>query len=293
MTVLDVKEDTSPGKRTGSKEADEATLGFVGSEQRFFTVQLSPDTNYLNAIQEALDYTGDSRLQDVWQSHPYDPWMYVNSKTATQIAPDVVEVTVNYTRAQDPLAMDPQFSWTSTSNAENIDSDADGKPIINSAGDTFTDPIQEDYYDLVLSYSDNQSSFDPVTARKYQGCVNSDTFLNFPTKTVKCTKYTATRQRIADIYYWQRDMEFVMRYDPNNALATGWIRRLMDKGFNKLGTGGTREVIKDTNGDAMSEPTLLNGEGGVLTDTANPVFLNYNTKAAKSFAALNVNITMA
>ncbi len=293
MTVLNVKEDTSPGMRTGSKEADEATLGFVGNEQRVFTVEFSSNTDYMKMIQEALDYTGDSRLQDVWQSHPYDPWMYVNSKSAEQISPDVVKVTVNYTRAQDPLAMDPQFSWTSLSSSENIDSDIDGKPIINSAGETFTDPIQEDYYDLVLTYSDNQLSFDPVAARAYQGTINSDTFLNFPVKTVRCTKYTATRQRIADTYYWQRDLEFVMRYDPNNALANGWVRRLMDKGYNKLTTGGVREVIKDTNGDAMSEPTLLNGEGGVLTDTANPVFLNYNTKAAKSFAALNVNITMA
>lgn len=290
MTVLSVQEDTSPGSRTGSKEADEATLGFLGDEQRIFTVELSSDTPYMRMIQEALDYTGDSRLQDVWQSHPYDPWMYVKNKNAEQVSENIVKVSVTYTRAQDPFAMDPQYSWTSTSNSENVDSDAEGKPIINSAGDTYSDPIQEDYYDIILTYSDNQSSYDPVAARKYQGSVNVDVFLGFPVKTVKCTKYTATRQRIADVYYWQREMEFVMRYDPNNALATGWLRRLMDKGFNKKNASGVREVIKDSNGEAMSEPSLLNGEGGLLTDTANPVFMTYNTKSSNRFADLSVNV---
>lgn len=60
-----------------------------------------------------------------------------------------------------------------------LDSDIDGNPIRNSAGDPYDPPPQIEGYRLVVEVEKNLRSYDAAVLMRYLGAVNSDNFLDF------------------------------------------------------------------------------------------------------------------
>jgi hypothetical protein len=152
--------------------------------------------------------------------------------------------------------------------------------------ETFDPPLTEDFEDLVLRISRNEPAFNYIQAAQYKGAVNQDVFHGFDAGTVKCVVYEGKLARAAGLAYWQVNYEFHVRPD-------GWARRVLDSGYRiRTGTASdgtpTFEILKDDDGNPLSQPVLLDGNGARLAEWSNPVYLTYNTKAIKPFSVFGL-----
>ena len=294
MSIIDVKEDwtklsiaRSPGRLTGA---------------RSFTVKFD---NKDNPVQRPLLANEASGVPHYGDYHPYNSWLYVDNKTVIATAsPFMFEVTLHYTSAEikphqsGPIAPwdeKPVIRWGSSVSNEKIDTDINGKAIVNSAKQSPDPPIMEDFYDTILTIADNVKTFNDNDAAYYKNKVNSNTFYGKPPGSVLCTEYAAEEAWFGKTKYYKRIKEFRIRI-PVLPGIKGWTRRFLDEGFMVLEEPHIRPdkpgiVIKDTNNDKLSEPALLDGKGQLLepspAGTPQPgVYLNFETKKAVSFSSL-------
>lgn len=231
---------------------------------------------------------GGIRIPALWESHPYDPWIYVKNKTVRMWeGPLHWLVTVEYEYVENPLEEPFIAEWLFSSSNEPIDRDREGNALVNSSDEPWDPPIQEEAHDIVLRITRNEPSYNPLAAYEYKKSVNQDTFLWFPEKTVKCSVFEGLRQRRANLYYAQVHYEFMIRLDktPDGGSYIGWLRRILDQGL-RTKSGGNYTLIKDSEGNPITTPVLLNGSGQQLASGANPVFLTYETKNLKNFSTL-------
>ena len=80
--------------------------------------------------------------------------------------------------------------------------------------------------------------------------------------------------------------EFQFRYD-------GWIKRRLDEGFREVtsavaGTPKTYESMKDDDGNPLTEPRKLDGEGHKLKSDEDPVYNEYNIYRSTDFSVLDI-----
>lgn len=261
---------------------------------------------------------GTTKVPLIYAAHPYDPWLFVKSKSVETIGPFHFRVMVNYDCTLDidtqtpisPLLQPPEISLTFAGSNEPIDTDTLGLPITNSAGESFDPPIIKDHSDMVLRYSRNEQTFNMLVAGDYKDAVNSDTFLGFAPGHVLCTVFVSEQMRAANLIYYRVRYEFRIRYDEVKArdasgdiqtYVFGWIKRIRDEGFREL-TGETNpdgspeyREITDEKGMKISQPHLLNGSGKKLSDAAiqNPplpeaCFLKFDVSKKRPFSALNL-----
>ncbi len=242
---------------------------------------------------------------------PYDRAMFVDSRTvAPGEGPLVFKVTCNYitkttgisvsgsSGASGPLSQKPEISWTFATSEEPIDRDINGKPILNSAQESFDPPISQSKDDLVLRYVRNERFFNPRFAMRFKGAVNSSTFLGVSPGLVKCTVFDGDKvydNEFSD--YFVVTYEFQFRLGMVAGKQYGWLRRILDQGFRELlgkNEDGTPiwENIKDNAGNPLSEPALLNGSGRELALQTPPKghFLKFQTHHKQPFSALNIRI---
>ena len=260
---------------------------------------------------------GTTKVPFIWQSHPYDEFLFVKSKSVEAVGPFHFRVMVDYDCTLDittqtpitPLLQPPEVSWTFAGSNEQIDTDVDGYPITNSAGESFDPPITKDHSDLVLRYTRNEQTFDKSVAADYKDAVNSDVFLGFGAGHVLCTMFEASQMRAAALTYYRVRYEFRVRYDEvktrdtNGDIQTqvfGWAKRIRDEGFREwIGTnpdGSPKyRAITDENGQKISQPHLLDGIGFKLSDAAikNPplpelCFFKFALNKERLFSALNI-----
>lgn len=300
MGIIDVKEDFS---HLGA-DIDESSA----KTKRVFTVQFDEDDT--PASRPILAYKAADIPKIRKSRHPADAWLYVKSKNVRVKGDSLTlfEVTVNYgtTRrtattegetpapadyevAISPLEASPRIRWTTVNSNEQIDRDANGEPLTNSAKESFDPPISREVDDLVLSFVRNEESFDQVVAASFKNAVNADEFLGFEPGTVKCTRFDGEEAQAADQKYFVVSYEFQIRYD-------GWKRRILDQGFRE-DTGSTDddgntiyEIIKDTDGNPVREPVLLDGEGKILAEGEDAVFLEKQIYPELDFSNLNISV---
>ena len=284
-----------------------------------FTVEFdSGDDPLLRPFLARNATDGTTEVPAMWSGHPYDPWLFVKSKDVKTIGPFLYEVTCKYDCQIDaetqlplsPLMEPPEISWTFSDSNEPTDTDTEGKPITNSAGESFDPPITKDYSDLILRYTRNEETFDELIAADYKDAVNSDTFLGFGAGHVLCKMFEADQMRAADLTYYRVRYEFRIRYDEvktrdgSGNIQTyifGWIKRIRDEGYRET-TGeenqdGSPEIdeIEDKNSVKISQPCLLDGSGNRLSDAniKNPplpetCFLKFDIYKKRPFSALNI-----
>jgi len=292
--ITEVKENTR--ENPSSKSVDE--LDFTGEATRVFEVQFDDNTGPVEQQTLCLDPGVIDPVTGVyvpllWESHPFDPWMYVINKTQTWMGGNIRRVTVNYSRQQEPLSIPPRISWGFATSNEAIDKDSQGNVITNSSGESPDPPITDEIDDLIMRIAVNWESFDHLLAADYKGAVNSDIFYDFPVGTCKIKVFDGDETRIAGLTFWSVTIEIQIRYDSENDLLSGWKKRFLDEGFRvKSGTdddGATDyEILKDKDGNPLSQPVLLDGEGAKLVEGNDPVFLEFETYKLRPFAALGI-----
>ncbi|HOK96860.1 MAG TPA: hypothetical protein PK052_06870 [Anaerohalosphaeraceae bacterium] len=268
--------------------------GASGTMTRRFIVEF--DKNDAPARRPILALTashGGVTIPDYWEVHPASNDFFVRRKSvAPDGGPTVYAVAVEYEYIEDPLSRHYTVQFVPQATQEAIDKAIEGKPeaftkeLTNSAKEPFDPPILEEFYDVSIVIKRNEAAFDIQAVTPYLNTVNADNFsfianngvtYQFSAGKVLCKSIQAEEQRHGPNWYFVVTYEFVVRND-------GWKRRILDQGFRQL-VNGVYATIKDEEGNALTQPAKLNGSGAVLAPDDAPVFLEFQTKYSKNFAA--------
>lgn len=183
------------------------------------------------------------------------------------------------------------------------------RAVTNSAGVPFNPPIEKQRAIRVLRITKNSRTTIATLADKYINAVNSDSFtINKPDYgfSYKVDKYCAkingysTAFAIENGYkFWRESIEVYI--NPNT-----WRRAILDAGYHRRqmfsdfdDTGATipfaeaqaagwvpYTTIKDKNGDPISTPVMLNGNGRQLRPGESPVYIYYSIEDELPFSGI-------
>lgn len=285
MAVISVTEDFRGLGSEGHSEPDGTK---VGSGDRYFDVvfdaaDVAANRPFIARSVNAVDPSTGVRVPQLGDSHPYDHWVYV-VRLRTAVTDDsafVFRVTVEHREISNPLDEPPIVEWLSASTMEPIDTDIDGNPILNSSDEPFDPPPTEEFYDLIMRATFNVANFDPVGASNYNGAVNIDWFRGFAPGLGKVKEYTSRQIWVMTGWFYVA-VAVELRFR-----STGWKRKFLDQGYRTKGdiVDGvqTYTQIKDTEGNLVTDPVLLDGLGQKLADGAPVVRREYWTKPQLSF----------
>lgn len=183
----------------------------------------------------------------------------------------IVEVEYNstgiasYTVTDDPLQEPPEIEYDGIVYEEEMDTDVDGKAIVNRAGDPYRGIFGEKS-DRILNYTRNEAVFNNPIAATYVGKVNKTAWLGALPRSVKCNFIKAKQAWKNGIPYWVVAYQFQHR-DPD------WDVRPMNMGRRaRYNRGGQFKVeaIKLEDGSQATDPVLLTAGGfPVLNPDAN------------------------
>tara|TARA_B110000495_G_scaffold194026_1_gene199907 strand:- start:1119 stop:2021 length:903 start_codon:yes stop_codon:yes gene_type:complete len=119
-----------------------------------------------------------------------------------------------------------QESWSFEEHSRFVTKDVLDKPILNTAGDRYEDPIEVVDCFPALTITKNKASFDPEHAYKYNNALNNYDFRGAAQGTLR-VKITATQQFANDQHFWATTYTF--RYNPN-----GWEPKILEAGTYQL-----------------------------------------------------------
>lgn len=161
-------------------------------------------------------------------------------------------------------------------------------PVQNSAGQPFDPPLVDVVSNQVITINRNEktSAFDPNKAANYKDTLNKNPI------TVAGVQIAALQGRIRKIGsrtawdeeglgYWEvtYEVEVDRKYH---------VRKPLDIGFYQLDSAGELTSIKDSEGEAVTEPVKLDGAGQELGPGGDPVYGSFQTLFAVDWAPLGL-----
>lgn len=255
------------------------------------------------------------------EAHPSDSRLLCQRLDARREsdAPRFFVVTASWGEAdtkkpKDPLQDPPIVDWSYEADMVPVDRDADGKAIVNTAGESPDPPLTKPVHDPVLHTEFNVRNFSSLAGREYIGKVCNHSLLGYETHEPKMKNLTAKyieemRNRVLK-KYWHISMDIQFR-------KGGWWTRMLNAGYRQLVTAsdGTKklEIIKDRHDNAVNAPYPLDVKGAAVPEdklhqmgSANPkrgktssgtryeqhgvyVWLLYRLFEDTSFAALQIS----
>jgi hypothetical protein len=241
------------------------------------------------ASETAYQVGSDSNLPSIADVHADDDQAYCISIIPRCVAGNWWEVEAQWSTERrldaDPEQDEVRVSWTSEIYQEAVYRDVDGNGILNSAGDYFIDPLTtRDNSHIIAKISSNHSSI-PAWVLSKQNNVNSSQItiggLVIAAGLARMSRLEISeRQRRNAIDFYTMSFEVHLHED-------GWRARPLDAGFRRLEYGEPVQ-IKDQNGDEVTTPVLLDGNGEVL-DPVTPetaVYGNYQIYVESDLTSL-------
>jgi hypothetical protein len=203
-------------------------------------------------------------------------------------------VTVQYTPydaamfGTDPTAWPIKIRFTGQKYEKVLYADQAGNPIVNSAGDPFSDPVTVDDSRSLITIQRNElvSSFDFTLSETYRDTVNNAVWNGFDTKTVKCATIDTsdpTYDSNNQVYY----LEVVYLFEINRDT---WVKKILDQGFSELDGSGNPKAITNA-GQPVSDPVPLDGSGHRLGSGGTPVYLSFDAYPDKDFSTFNLDFS--
>jgi hypothetical protein len=207
------------------------------------------------------------------------------------------DVTVSYgplggeaaTFPANPLEWPVEFALQSAQDRKPADEDRDGNPVLNSAGDAFDPPPEIDFSRIVFEVTRNEATFSPVLAQTWKHTVNDAVF------SIAGENYAAGTVLIQDIvagkplfhpdagWYWRITYKFEVKPE-------GWKKKILDQGMKEI-VAGAKRAMKDSQGQPISSPELLDGLGVKLAAGGTPVFLEFDLYPESNFSLLALSFT--
>jgi hypothetical protein len=168
--------------------------------------------------------------------------------------------------------------------------DKDNKPVTNSAGNQFDQPVPQTISDELISvtYSTTSDQSAALAAARETVCNGSVSFTikgisrTYPHRGLKCLaaeqSVAVTDGSGANVY--RVTANFLARIDT-------FQTKILDQGYMQLNGSGTGVVvINDTNGDKVTTPQNLDGAGHYQVPTATPVYITFLIEPETDFTSL-------
>lgn len=166
----------------------------------------------------------------------------------------------------DPFASPTRYRWRPVSQSAQRDTDADGNPILNSAGDPFSNPVQGFLNTYIVEATRNEPAFNSPMAVQSQNTVNADSF-TLAGNTIQpgealCTgifpssAYTLSQEYVEVTYQFEIRERLTLS---GGARVTAHVHRIMDAGRQAFIRGLAKVAIYNTNGDGV-EPSLVSND---------------------------------
>ncbi len=186
----------------------------------------------------------------------------------------------------DPADDEIKVSWTTEIYQEPVFSDVNGNAVVNSAGDYYIDPTpSRDTTHLIAKISSNHQSI-PEWVLGMQNNVNDSQVtiggLVIAAGLARMSRLEISeRQRRNDIDFYSMSFEIHLH-------KAGWLLEPMDVGFRELEYVGDLVQIKDSNGDEVTTPVMLDGAGRAQDNPtpSSAVFGSYQIYETSDLSAL-------
>ena len=167
----------------------------------------------------------------------------------------------------------PKVAWSTEEIKEGLETDWDGKAILNSAGDPFDTQESPRGID-VMKVERNIPIYNRLQHNQFRFSLNDRPWYGFDAGTVLYSNYGATQEfeknsQGQEVYFWRLMQE--MKVDKK-----GWELRLLDRGFrafgpvNQFGDRPRAIITCPVTGHPLTREALLDGFGFVL---AGPPFV--------------------
>lgn len=267
--------------------AGPVTVCFAGDIPRPFSPYSTDGESDLLALCIGID--ANQEHDNDWQS-----WI-VNCKYSTDVpltGPyDFLSPDGQGGDQNNPEHEPPEISWDWEIEQRALAKDLDGKPIVNSATQTFTPAVTFEIGHAILNYTRNEVFFDAKRANKFCYVTNSDVFLGCPPGTVLCYPPRASRVFKGKMNYWKVHYKFRFGRQLEDGTFETIQPVLLDQGMCRLVNGKEKQFVKVVGGGALGallgaganvpilEPVPILGRGGI--PITQPVMLDGKGQPAR------------
>lgn len=206
-------------------------------------------------------------------------WRAVAQYSSLITRPDIHSI-------ENPLLRPWEVSWSSTNIMIPASRDREGNWVINSAGELFDPPPEEEEYRLVLTVTRNEVYFDPNTIRKYKGKVNSQPWIGIAKGQARMVDLSSTKKFEGGFWFWPTTYIWHIREPrPGFKPEEAWALNLLDRGFYELDDSlpPKLKIATDVLGRPVTQPVLLDGSGHKLAKDADPVYLTFHIHGQADF----------
>jgi len=236
------------------------------SEQHPDAAAIDPDTNLLLRRKR---YTEDAKDPRRWQ---------LDCEYSTASADPALQ-------AADPLDCPPIVNYGLEVVKVAVQSDLDGEPIVNSAGDPYDAQTIDDTV-TVITIDVNQGYFTAAEQQTYNLSTNLMPIWGYPNRAVLCSSYTGKRSYRNGVEYYAKTMQFKIM-GPVMAAITGsdWTKlMLVDQGLRQWNSdlGAAVPITDAQTRKPVTKPVLLNGEGLAQDVDKSELKLYFNTYTVKN-----------
>lgn len=192
---------------------------------------------------------------------------------------------------ENPIDRPPDIQFGFITYTVPVESDINGEPIRNSAGDEFVPGLEETEHRMTCTISRNLATWDGSSRYDYMDTLNSGAItiagVAVGAKQALIKDISATAQNENGVAFVRETIVIEFNDD--------YTRHVLDQGMYSFdgyeaGVGDVKERIK-LNGEDVTEPQLLDGAGKKLAAGAAPVYLDFETKEATNWGALNLPTT--
>jgi hypothetical protein len=205
--------------------------------------------------------------------------------------PYVFEFTVTYSSRLtgdlnlSPLQAPVVYEWDSQTYIQEVDVDANGDGIVNSAGVPLR--FDREFNDRLLVVTKNFADHDDSDYDAYYQTVNNSTFFGRDAGQVKFVNVRAIKiTEDSGQTYWQKAFYFHIR-----PTVTGWTKLYIDKGTMELNDNGDLVNIKDAEGEPVSEEVLLDGAGKKASPGSLATLGQATLFASADFSGLGIGVS--
>jgi len=163
------------------------------------------------------------------------------------------------------------------------------KAVLNSSDEIFEDPLMDYEIDAIITIERNEPTFNLIQAHWYMNTINKEQWWGLPPRFARL-HMIKPQYTVEGIYKF-----FRVKYEIHVGVRE-WIRQVLDVGYReKIVTEETDEEgnpiieykpLLDADGNHLSKPVKLDGNGRKLAEGRDPVFLKYYTYRRRDFGKL-------
>lgn len=155
------------------------------------------------------------------------------------------------------------------------------KQYVNSAGQQFDPPVEEEILNMVIHVIRNEATANPNTIALYTGACNRGAWGGFAEYQARITSWTADQQNEQGQTFYQHKYEIEVQ-------TPSWEIKVLDAGDYEIVGGNQVSLAVDNKGVVMHGRGLLDGNGAKLADDADPVYITFRRYPLRNFNTLKL-----